>query len=666
VTAPSSEFLALQACVAGRYSIERELGRGGMGIVFLARDVALNRPVAIKLLPAAFSQQSDMRERFVREARTAAGLFHPNIVPIHLVEERDGLVYFVMAYVEGESVGDRVRRAGPMSASATRRMLQEVSWALGYAHEKGVVHRDIKPDNILIERAGGRALVTDFGIARVADASGGTSRGELLGTVQFMSPEQATGEKVDGRSDLYSLGITAFFALTGRLPFEAENAVGYIHKHVSVPAPRVASLATQAPAKLAEAIDKCLAKEPSQRFATGEALAQALADAGEAAQELPPEIRVLLRRIRTASVVFGFLSGSSFLLIQMGDSIVRAVQQAEWWVLVALASLVVGGTVQGLIRLVRDARRCVKRGYGAAFVHDALSAEALAMIEEGALELGARGASPAPKVPWYRFQPGSSIGNPNPVLKSGINRERTIGQGRLLGVATAAMFAIAAVAPGKPTGFVLFGLLALAATLLAFFAGPAVGEDSPLVALDWGERLLIGRFGRLLFRAARIRLKDQAAPAIAAVGQRTEVALSIAIDDLIRALPSELRGRFAHARDVTRQLEATATALRGRDAKLSDTLARVDMHAPSAGSGGQDQVKRELESARAGVRERLATTVATIETIRLDLLRLQAGVGGADHLTAEIERARALGEAIDADIAGRKEVEALLAPNTTA
>ncbi len=639
-----------------------------MGIVFLARDVALNRPVAIKLLPAAFSQEADMRERFVREARTAASLFHPNIVPIHLVEERDELVYFVMAYVEGESVGDRVRRAGPMSASAVRRMLQEVSWALGYAHEKGVVHRDIKPDNILIERGGGRSLVTDFGIARVADASGGTSRGELLGTVQFMSPEQATGETVDGRSDLYSLGITAFFALTGRLPFEAESPVAYIHKHVSVPAPRVASLATQTPAKLAEAIDKCLAKAPTERFATGEMLAQALADAGEVAQELPPEIRVLLRRIRTASVVFGMLSGSSMLLFFWGPDIMRSLQKAEAsliFVVVVVPVMLLG---QGLTRLLRDARRCVKRGYGTAFVNEALAAEARAMIEEGALEGVARtqGAPLLGATPWYRYQ--SLPVAENPVIKNGIKREKTIGQARILGIIAAFLFVVAAVSPGPTSGFVALGLLFLGGTLLSFFAGPAVGEDSPLVALDWGERLLIGRFGRLLFRAARIRLKDQAAPAIAAAGQRTEAALAIAIDDLIRALPRELRSRFANARDVTKRLEATASTLRQRDAELSDTLARVDMHAPAASKGGHDKLQRELQEARANVRERLATAVATIETIRLDLLRLQAGVGGAagaDHLTAEIERARELGDAIDADLGGRKEVDALLAPSTT-
>src|SRR5438132_1622086 len=161
----STEFLALQELLAGRYSIERELGRGGMGIVLLARDVALDRPVAIKLLPPHLATRPDERERFLQEARTAAGLAHPNIVPIHLVEARGELVFFVMGFVDGETLRDRVARAGPLPPRLAMKLLQEVAWALGYAHQRGVIHRDVKPDNILIERATERVLVTDFGIA---------------------------------------------------------------------------------------------------------------------------------------------------------------------------------------------------------------------------------------------------------------------------------------------------------------------------------------------------------------------------------------------------------------------------------------------------------------------------------------------------------------------
>ncbi len=185
----SAEFLAFQEVLAGRYSIERELGRGGMGIVLLARDVALDRLVAIKLLPPELAADRDARERFLAEARTAAGLSHPNIVPIHAVEEHGAHVFFVMGYVEGETLRERVERVGPVSPRFAMKILQEVAWALAYAHERGVVHRDVKPDNIMIEQATGRALVTDFGIAQVGRTTSDESTGEVIGTARYMSPE---------------------------------------------------------------------------------------------------------------------------------------------------------------------------------------------------------------------------------------------------------------------------------------------------------------------------------------------------------------------------------------------------------------------------------------------------------------------------------------------
>ena len=200
------ELRALEDARRGRFAIEHELGRGGMGIVVLARDLGLDRPVAIKLLPTALARQPHLRERFLREARTAAGLAHPNIVPVHAVEDHGDVVFFVMGYVEGETLGRRVSRAGPLPASEATRVLRDLAWALAYAHGRGVVHRDIKPDNILLDRGSGRALVSDFGIARVADApSSLTIDGHVMGTAQYMSPEQAAGESVDGRTDLYAL-----------------------------------------------------------------------------------------------------------------------------------------------------------------------------------------------------------------------------------------------------------------------------------------------------------------------------------------------------------------------------------------------------------------------------------------------------------------------------
>ncbi|MBL8998975.1 MAG: serine/threonine protein kinase, partial [Gemmatimonadetes bacterium] len=183
-------FLEFQEALAGRYSLDREVGRGGMGIVYLAREVHLDRLVAIKLLPPALASSPKLRERFLREAQLAAKLSHPNIIPIHAVEETDAFVFYVMAFVDGETLTERVSSRGPLSASEGARLLRDVAWALAYAHAQGLVHRDVKPDNILIERATGRVLVADFGIA---GAMNDLQADTIVGTPEFMSPEQALG-----------------------------------------------------------------------------------------------------------------------------------------------------------------------------------------------------------------------------------------------------------------------------------------------------------------------------------------------------------------------------------------------------------------------------------------------------------------------------------------
>src|SRR5438045_6387142 len=206
MTPPTTELLDLQAALAGEYSLQRGLGRGGMGVVYLARDVQLDRDVAIKVLPSHLARTAASRERFLREARMAAGLSHPNIVPIHRVGEAGGFVFFVMSYVPGQTLGERLRSRGPLSPSDTMRVLREVAWALAYAHGRGIVHRDVKPDNILLEEGTARALVTDFGVAHGGAAVVDTDPGKIMGTANFMSPEQAAGESIDGRSDIYALG----------------------------------------------------------------------------------------------------------------------------------------------------------------------------------------------------------------------------------------------------------------------------------------------------------------------------------------------------------------------------------------------------------------------------------------------------------------------------
>ena len=285
---PSSppEFEAFARLLAGQYSLEREIGRGGMGIVYLGRDLKLDRPVAIKTLPPHLATDPKIRDRFLREARTAAALSHPNIVPIYRADEIDGQVFFVMGFVSGESVAERVRAQGRLDPRDVLRAMRDVASALGYAHAHGVVHRDVKAENILLDAATGQAMVTDFGIARLAEAAPLTATGQLLGTVYYMSPEQVSGEPLDGRSDLYSLGVVGFFALSGRFPFNAELASAVLVAHVTKAAPALLTVDPGAPRALAEIIDRCLAKDPETRFQTGEELANALRAAeGEVARD---------------------------------------------------------------------------------------------------------------------------------------------------------------------------------------------------------------------------------------------------------------------------------------------------------------------------------------------------------------------------------------------
>ncbi len=270
----------LQEALRDSYLIEGEIGRGGMGVVFSARDLKLKRRVAIKVLPPELAFRAEIRTRFLREAETAARLSHPHIVPIHAVGEADDLVYFVMAYVDGESLAARLRRRKRLPPEEARRILKETADALGIAHAMGVIHRDIKPDNILLEGTRRRVVVTDFGIAKALTEGGAgtlTGTGVVIGTPTYMSPEQAAGEReIDARSDIYSLGLVGYEMLVGEPPFHAATVPGILMKQISEPAPQIKALRPDCPDDLAYAIMRCLEKKPEDRWPTADALRRAL------------------------------------------------------------------------------------------------------------------------------------------------------------------------------------------------------------------------------------------------------------------------------------------------------------------------------------------------------------------------------------------------------
>jgi hypothetical protein len=280
----------LESAIGFQYRIERLLGRGGMGAVYLAHELALDRPVAIKVLPPE-SDAPERRERFRREARLAARLTHPNIVPLHTFGEVGGLAYFVMGYVPGESLGARIKHRGRLGPEEARSVLHQVADALDYAHRQGVVHRDIKPDNVLVDAETGRPMLTDFGIAKAPQAGTMlTVTGHLVGTPHYMSPEQASGRQdLDGRSDLYSLGVMGYVMLSGRLPFEGSTPSDVLLQHLSREPVALRTLAPDVPPTLAGAITRCLAKDPGRRWPDAASLRAALAppeDSEDESQEV--------------------------------------------------------------------------------------------------------------------------------------------------------------------------------------------------------------------------------------------------------------------------------------------------------------------------------------------------------------------------------------------
>jgi len=272
----------LSQALGSSFTLEAEIGRGGMGVVYHARDERLKRQVAVKVLPPDLAFREEIRIRFLREAETAARLSHPHIVPIHSVGEGpEGLVYFVMAYVDGESLGARLKRRGRLPPEEARRILMETADALGAGHSLGIVHRDVKPDNILLEGSRGRTVLTDFGIAKALTSSSGpgtlTATGVAIGTPHYMSPEQAAGDReIDGRSDIYSLGVVGYQMLTGELPFSAPTVPGLLLKQITEQAPYLQDKAPTCPDDLAACVMRSLEKEPEGRWPTADALRRAL------------------------------------------------------------------------------------------------------------------------------------------------------------------------------------------------------------------------------------------------------------------------------------------------------------------------------------------------------------------------------------------------------
>ena len=624
---PDADFIALQSALAGEYSIDRELGRGGMGIVYLAQEVRLARSVAIKVLPPSLAARVDLRDAFLRESRTVAGLNHPNIVPVYAAGEREGFVYIVMAYVDGTTLGERIRTRGPLLPGQAARMLREVSWALAYAHAAGIVHRDVSAENILLERGSDRAIVTDFGIASAMWSAAVDDEGRVMGNAHYISPEQAVGEPVDARSDLYSLGVCGFYALTGRLPFDGKSPAAIVQQHLLREPPPISRVAQAVPPRLAQAVDRCLAKEPLRRYRNAESFAEEIDLAFEHAREIPAPLRVWIGQgERELPARLALIAVST----PIGLALVAWTRSPATFFLSMGAA-----TVMSFLPSVRRLRDVLRAGFHVDDLSSALREHALSRSEEIAYE-----------------------------------REQASPHGSII---VKTMF-VGSVASG------MYFAQQLAHMAFSDSRSYFIGILASLAALTLSSVILIGEFVRLRL-AARLaatsvnfwsskwarRLAEFAGFGLAPVERpvvgrplRTEIALGRAADHLYQALPKAGRKELAALPETVKSLSRAASDLRASIEVLDDQLAVFDLSTGSRSNWAHANVETELRQARDHAAQRLSATVAALENIRLDLLRLQIGSAGIESVTASLEAARRIGAEIGRAVDAQREVETIL------
>jgi serine/threonine-protein kinase len=465
------------------------------------------------------------------------------------------------------------------------RVTQEVAWSLAHAHARGVVHRDVKPDNILLERGTGRALVTDFGIARVAQSLDPTG-GIPAGTPQYMSPEQARGDDVDGRSDLYSLGVTTFFAAGGRLPFEASSAHALLLQHAQQTPPSVRDVAPRLPRAFAGAIDRLLAKQPAERFDSADALAAAIGEARGAHGVVPAPVRQYLEASQQAASEIGTLMtvtgavviGLEAIKVFRGDflGITTAIQGIGAITLSAVAAV-------RAAQLFAETRRLVRAGYR----HDAIRLGLVHADREHELAHAGDRSPRSNAAIWGRAAAGVGVTALGFYLLGGDSNRFN----------------------AQVIGWVM-GIMAPAFTLRALLRDLRAGKRGTF----W-NRMLEGRLGRWLFGAAErtVRTHERAPSA-----EPTAVVLARATEELYHALPGDQRRQLADVPALLVRLQADVASLRASD---------------------------DADPRRAA---RLETAVTALENLRLELLKLHAGRASVDELTADIDRARDLSRRVDA------------------
>ncbi len=612
-------FLSLQEALAGRYSIDREIGRGGMGVVFLAHEVHLDRLVAIKVLPPERAADPALRERFLREVRLAARLSHPNIIPIHAVEETERFVFYVMAFIDGETLTDRVRSRGPFPGSEGARVLREVAWALAYAHGQGIVHRDVKPDNILIERTTSRVLVADFGIAA---ALGNASADGVTGTPEVMSPEQVLGKPLDARTDIYALGATAFFVFSGRYPFEGASTTELLAKHVTAEPPGLVGL----PRRISALVEQCLRKAPADRPADANQVAGKLTVVLEQRREIPVALRSFIKRAARMNSS-GTLGG----LIALLPASVGA--SAVFGAVAGFGALVGVSVAAPLTYMTVMARRLVRQGFTHADLQPAFKAEIEQTEEELGLDTRAR---------------------VNPVFEELIKSVTLVSvatAGATLGMVffympdTMRMLASPRIREMSVWLMPTFIISVISSLLCGFMWGSYAQQKRDLDTRFW-SRLWSGPMGQAAFTIAA-RFAGKGIHATAMTHRATELSIGLAAEQLFESLPRETRRALSGVPELITRLQGDVTMLRAQQEELQELVT----NSPS------EETKRRYTA----VGTKLTDAFGALETIRLDLLRLHAGSTTVQSVTTHMGIAEDVSREINRMISASADVDRMLA-----
>ena len=637
-------LLALQESLSGRWSLERELGRGGMGSVWLARDLQLDRPVAIKILHPHLARDASHRDRFVREARLAARLAHPHIVPIYGVESRTETAAIVMALIDGETLAQRLHRRGALPAADAERIIRELAWALAYAHEAGIVHRDLTLANVLLERESGRTVLADFGLAGEVAADGGAP---MFGTPGFLAPEIIRGEQATARSDLYALGVIGYTMLSGQPPFQADTPGELLARHLVQPAPDLNNIAHGTSRRVIDVVMQCLAKEPEDRPESASALLARMERVPEPVTVAPALVEWFTRweRIRTIYAVATPVLGMQTWLLVLGyfetgrsGLIVAAVLGT---VLTLTAIPVIAHAVAEVIAL----RRLHRQGFGVADIRAAWPHWTAALLQRHRRE----GLPPLPG--------------------------RVVFDLTVIGaVALTVLFVIV---------FPLLPLLAptdtyMTGSVLAAWAsnvylwvltGVGIGFVAPGVRLSptgWfrrlSQRFWTSRLAGAVTRMAALGQSQRTAVS-STLHRPTEMVLGLALEELWAALPADMQSDLRDVPPLSRTLQAAAEELRGLGERLHESELDVGTEDP-------DEVER-LAAMRLEVQARQREAITALERLRLQLLRAVAERRTTGDLTRHLAEAHELERNLIADLAGHAELRRHLArhsrpPRTTA